>query len=375
MIRKLAAGTVAAALAFTGTCFLGSPAHADDIRDSQWHLKYLKIAEAHRLSTGKGVIVAVIDSGVSKHRDLSGSVLNGMDFVKRGGTGQNDVNGHGTSMAGIIAAHGSNGNGVLGIAPDAKILPIRVLGKGGRNAEIGPAIKYAIAHGADVINISVSGGLDPATIAAVRAASDADVVVVAAAGNSPRDAGVTAPAVLESVVAAAAINRSGSKADISVAGPAIDLAAPGEDITTTTNQNEYAIKQKGTSDASAMISGAAALLRSKYPDMSAEETVQRLETTATDKGAPGVDDEYGHGIVNIVAALNGTDVPASGQQSSSAPTASAPAAAPTQPAQASPHTDPASDKTPLIIGAVVLVLLAGLAGVIWVRRRSSARST
>ncbi|PRY28339.1 type VII secretion-associated serine protease mycosin [Pseudosporangium ferrugineum] len=365
MRQRLAASlAVALILGFAG---IGdSPALADDVRKGQWHLKYLRVSEAHRLSTGKGVTVAVIDSGVSEHPDLAGSILHGKDFVDPGGSGRTDADGHGTSMAGLIAAHGADGAGTLGIAPDAKILPIRVLKDGPRNAEIGPAIDYAVAHGAKVINISISGGLDAVTINAVRAATEANVVVVAAAGNRPEDAGVTSPAILDDVVAVAAVDRSGTIAKISVTGPAIDLAAPGEDITTTANKNEYAVEQKGTSDAAAMVSGAAALIRSKFPEMSAEEVVARLESTATDKGPPGVDDEYGHGIVNIVAALSYNTTPASAAPSSSPP-------APT--ADASPKgedkTEPAGNNTPLIAGGAIVVLLAGLVGILWVRRRSA----
>lgn len=373
-IRKLTASVLVAAIG-TGVSLSGSPAFADEWRDKQWHLEYLKVAEAHRLAKGSGVTVAVIDSGVAEHRDLTGSILPGRDFVKTGGDGHTDLSGHGTSMAGLIAAHGEGDRGVLGIAPEAKILPIRVLERGSRKVDYGPALEYAISKGAKVINMSLGGSVNPSTIRAISAAKEADVVLVAAAGNKPEDRGVIAPAILDGILAVGATDRKGNLAKVSVTGPAIDLTAPGADMTTTTNKNDYAFDQSGTSDAAAVVSGAAALLRSKYPAMSAEEVVERLEQTATDKGAPGVDDEYGHGIVNIVAALNGTDVPASGQQSSSAPTPSAPAATPTQPAQASPDTEPASDNTPLILGAVVLVLLAGLAGVIWVRRRSSARST
>src|SRR3954471_14323428 len=118
--RFFAAG--AAALAGASAALFGSPVlPADAIRDKQWHLQFLKVAEAQRISTGKGVTVAVIDTGVSKHPDLAGSALRGTDFVSAGGSGQTDLDGHGTGMAGLIAAHGKNGTGALGIAPDAKI--------------------------------------------------------------------------------------------------------------------------------------------------------------------------------------------------------------------------------------------------------------
>ncbi|MFI7597162.1 type VII secretion-associated serine protease mycosin [Actinoplanes sp. NPDC049681] len=371
--RKLVAGALVAVI---GSVSLnGSPALADEWRDRQWHLDYLKVEEAHRLAKGSGVTVAVIDSGVADHRDLAGSVLPGKDFVKTGGNGHTDLTGHGTSMAGLIAAHGEGDRGVLGIAPEAKILPIRVLGRGSSQVNYGPALEYAISKGAKVINMSLGGTVNPSTIRAINAAKEADVVLIAAAGNKPEDQGVIAPAILDGVLAVGATDRKGNLATVSVTGPAIDLTAPGADMTTTNNKNDYAFEQSGTSDAAAVVSGAAALLRSKYPDMTAEEVVQRLEDTATDKGPPGVDDEYGHGIVNIVAALKGSNVPASGQPSNPAPTASTPPTAPTQTAQAAPDPDPASNNTPLIVGAAILALLTALTGIIWIRRRSTNRPT
>jgi type VII secretion-associated serine protease mycosin len=365
--RFLAAGT--AAVAGAGSALLGAPASAaDTVRDKQWHLESLRVAEAHRISTGKGVTVAVVDSGVSDHPDTNGSVLNGTDFVNRGGDGRIDHSGHGTKMAGLIAGHGKDGAGSLGIAPDAKILPIRVINVKRRNIEVGPAIDYAIAHGAKVINLSLGGSIDPDTLNAVKAAQIADVVIVASAGNKPEDFTVIAPAFLDGIVAVGATNRSGNKAEISVSGAALDLMAPGEDIEGPWIHGGYDVGS-GTSDSAAIVSGAAALLRSKYPTMSATEVVERLESTATDKGAPGVDNDYGHGILNIVAALN---------EPTTSPTATTTSAAPAPTATtsaASPQTEPAADKTPLIAGSVaVLVLLGGLVAFFVSRRRTGSGS-
>src|SRR5690349_10824483 len=107
----IAVGGVIAALSLAAPA---TSARADSIRNKQWHLDFLNVAQAHRLATGKGVTVAVIDSGVSNHPDLSGSVINGVDFVKKGQNGRTDNTGHGTGMAGLIAGHGKSGNGVLG---------------------------------------------------------------------------------------------------------------------------------------------------------------------------------------------------------------------------------------------------------------------
>ncbi|MGW4941386.1 type VII secretion-associated serine protease mycosin [Actinoplanes sp. NPDC004185] len=370
-MRRQLIALFTAALAGAGAAAYGSPAFAD-VRDNQWHLSYLHIDQAHRISTGKGVTVAVIDSGVAKHPDLTG-VVSGTDMLKPGGDGRADATGHGTSMAGLIAAHGNSRQRALGIAPDAKILPIRVLGKGKTIISLGPAIRYAISHGAKVINLSLGGQLDPDDLAGVKEAEEADVVVVASAGNKPDAVSISAPAFLESVVAVGAVDRNGKQAKISVSGSALDVVAPGEDITSTNREGGYSVRQEGTSHAAAIVSGAAALIRSKYPSMSAAEVVERLESTAVDKGPPGVDPDYGHGIIDIVAALNGS---ASTPPSSAAAPAPATTTAPPAPTPAPrAEAEPASSKTPLIIsGVAVLIVLGGLAAFLLARRRSHPRS-
>ena len=369
-MRRQLIALLTAALAGAGAASFGAPALADT-RTDQWHLKYLNIEKAHRISTGKGVTVAVIDSGVSKHPDLP-NVRKGTDLVKPGGDGRTDLTGHGTSMAGLIAARGNGRQHALGIAPDAEVLPIRVLGEGKTIIKLGPAVRYAITHGAKVINMSIGGGIDPDDLAGIKEAEEADVVLVASAGNKPDAVAVSSPAFLDSVVAVGAVDRNGKKAKISVSGSALDIAAPGEDITSTNREGGYNVGETGTSDSAAIVSGAAALIRSKYPEMSATEVVQRLKSTAVDKGAPGVDPDYGHGIIDIVAALS--DGAGSGATASAAPTSTTAAPAPpttATTAAAAPETEPASSNTPLIAGGVVvLVLVGGLVAFLLARRRS-----
>lgn len=353
-------------LASASTTAFGIPAFgAEAPRDEQWHLEFLNIAEAHRISTGKGVTVAVVDSGVSSHPDIDGSVLKGTDFVKPGADGRTDRSGHGTKMAGLIAAHGEGRSSTLGIAPDAQILPIRVLDIKRRNAEVGPAIKYAISHGAKVINLSMGGSINPETMNAVKAAEEEDVVIVASAGNKPDDFTVIAPAFLESIVAVGAIDETGKKAAISVSGAALDLMAPGEKVAGPWIRGGYNVGS-GTSDSAAIVSGAAALIRSKYPNMSATEVVERLQSTAVDKGPPGVDPDYGHGIIDIVAALSEG---AAGTAPSAPPTSAAVPVPTTTTSAVSPETEPASSNTPLIAGAAAI--LAGLAAFLILRRRAN----
>jgi len=371
MSRRLLAVFVAA-LAGTSAAFYGGPALADQVRAKQWHLGYLKVAEAHKISTGKGVTVAVVDTGVASHPDLSGSILKGTDYVSRGGTGQADVDGHGTAMAGLIAGHGRGQNGILGIAPDAKILPIRVLKSGPASAEVGHAIQWAVDHGADVINLSVAGGLDPVTLDALAAAAKANVVVVAGAGNKPKAFGVTAPAVVPSVIAVTAVGRQGQLDSVSATGPEVDLAAPGAEIESTGLKSGYH-NGTGTSDSSAIVAGAAALIRSKYPAMSATAVAELLESTADDKGAPGVDDDYGHGVVDLVAALS-----AGGAQPSASPsgTTAAPSPSAESPSgnTATPDGEAAGSNGPLVFGVALaaVVAVAIVIGFVALRRRRSS---
>ncbi|BFU42338.1 S8 family serine peptidase [Krasilnikovia sp. MM14-A1004] len=320
------------------------------------------------------MIVAVIDSGVADHSDLSGSVLPGKDFTDPAGSGRTDIDGHGTAMAGEIAAHGRDESGALGIAPDAKILPVRVLTRGKFKGDLGSAVSWAVAHGAKVINISLGGGITSNMFTALKAAEEANVVVVASAGNLPDDRRITAPAFVPSVLAVGAVDRGGNRDAISTTGSALDLMAPGTDIMSLGLNNGYKAAT-GTSDSSAIVAGAAALIRSKYPELSAREVVDRLESTAVDKGAPGVDPEYGHGVVDIIAALSvgtsaTTDQPsanpstgANNPPAGSSPFATSRAVAPT--------TRSMGSSSLLFGSATVLAILGGLAAFLILRRRRS----
>lgn len=307
LARRVAAVAVALGCGLTGTVIPSSPAAADTYRDQQWHLKFLDVAAAHRISTGAGVTVAVIDSGAkADHPDLVGNVLPGVDLTGSGSNGQQDEAGHGTAMAGLIAGHGhgsGNASGALGIAPGSRIYPIRnavkLLGAGGSDEE---AIDAAIAAGAKVISISQCGGASPAVEQAVQKALAADIVVVAGAGNKPDQYFMCYPAAYPGVVAVGATGRDGNLDPVTVTGKEMVLTAPGKDIVSASNSGGYRTGT-GTSNSTAIVAGAAALVRSKYPKLSAKEVVHRLTATATDKGAPGRDSEYGYGVLNLVAAL------------------------------------------------------------------------
>ncbi|MET8280092.1 S8 family serine peptidase [Micromonospora sp. NPDC005174] len=296
------------------------PAGSERIRADQWHLDFLKVPRAHLISKGDGVVVAIPDTGVDPHPDLIGNLLIGTDTTPGGsGDGRTDLNSHGTSMAGLIAAHGgTTKTGALGIAPRSKILPIRssTSDNSGEADDLAEAIEFAVSEGVQVISISSGGASTPRLVRAVEAAISANIVIVAAAGNKPNDH-PSYPATEEGVIAVGGVDRAGQHASVSVAGPEVDVVAPAVDIYSTSYGGKYS-KGTGTSSATAIVAGAAALIRSKYPYLPAQEVAHRLKATAIDKGPPGRDDEYGDGVIDLVAALT-ADVPPLGFESVSAP--------------------------------------------------------
>ncbi|MGC5018536.1 type VII secretion-associated serine protease mycosin [Micromonospora sp. DT47] len=349
-----------------------SPSGEERVRGDQWHLRYLKVADAHRTSQGAGVTVAVPDTGVDPHPDLVRNLLPGTDVIPGGnGDGRQDRDSHGTSMAGLIAAYGQgDGDGALGIAPKAKILPIYGIPTSdqGESAGLAAGIEWAIGHGTSVISISGVTGNTPQLDRAVDAALKADVVVVAGVGNRPASVMVGYPARREGVIAVAGVDRNGEHASISVTGPEVDVAAPAVDIYSTSNDGKYS-KGTGTSGATAIVAGAAALIRSKYPNLSASEVAHRLTATAIDKGPPGQDDQYGYGVIDLVAALT-ADVP----PLEPAPvTASAPAitTTPATTAVAEPASNGNGDDGATARGLATLgvIVAAGGGYLLWRRRR------
>lgn len=340
------------------------PAVAGQELEEQWYLRSLRVAEAQRITKGAGVTVAVIDSGVwGEQPDLKGAVLPGRDLLY-GRDGRTDIEGHGTAMAGIIAGRGARGErGLLGIAPAAKILPVTPYNDAQFFID---AIEWSVKEGAKVINMSFSVLNFPVVEDALEAAAAADVVLVASVGNTgDGDNALTYPAAYPVVLAVGATDRRGEVTSFSQHGPQVDLVAPGVDIRTanTKSASGYATT-RGTSQAAAIVSGAAALVRAKYPDLSAAQVVDRLTSTAKDKGKKGRDDEYGHGELDLMAALTAKAPPPFA--SPSPPMATAPAAA------SAPAPEDAPSIPPLaIMGAgVVLLLGAGVAALMVFRRPS-----
>ncbi len=352
------------AMVFAGLLFVlvapAAPARGDAVRDAEWHLAFLDLARVYQISQGNGVTVGLIDSGINgNHPDLAGNVLPGMGLLPgHADNGWEDLDAHGTAMAGLIAAHGhAGGGGVLGIAPKAKIFPILTIsGRDHGSPELdAAAINAAVQQGARVISMSIGRSESSALREAVARAQRADVVIVAAVGNRPDENDVTFPARYDGVVAVAAVDRNGNHADFSVAGRQVLIAAPGLDIKSSDTGNGYGTGS-GTSDATAITAGVVALIRAKFPTLPAAEVIHRLTATATDKGPKGRDDEYGYGIVNPYAALT-ADVPplAASASPSATPTQASSKQAPASGSRAGPVIAAALGTAAVLVTILIVV--------------------
>ncbi|MGW1789954.1 type VII secretion-associated serine protease mycosin [Streptomyces tubercidicus] len=379
---RSAGGTVL--LCVVSLAHVAPPAAADSIRDRQWALSTFDAASIEKVSTGRGVTVAVVDSGVDgTHPDLVGNVLPGKDFLKGGGRADRETEySHGTAMASLIAGHGHGQRGAAGIkglAPDAKILPLLVntdedlqFGSGKGETPVSQAIRYAVDHGASVINLSLGDTFRPTDLDdAVQYARQKDAVLVAAAGNS----GVATPefpASTPGVISAGAVYSSGKIWEKSNYGSNNLLAAPGVEIPGAGRDHGY-VSGTGTSNSTAYVSAAAALLRSKFPDLTAGQIVNRLVKTAKlpepMKRAKLPDKQYGYGFIRPYRALT-EDIP-TGSKNGPLPAPSASSSAPPSDS-ADPDASSSKDWSAYVvwgvIGVVVLGLLAVVA-VVLVRRR------
>jgi len=277
----------------------------DPLFSWEWPLVRINTVESWGVTLGSsGLPVAVVDSGVeASHPDLQGQVLPGYDFVNDDDDPSDD-NGHGTAMAGIIAARADNGIGIVGIAPASQVLPVKVLDANGSGyySTLAEGILYAVDHGAKVINLSLTGPAPSSVLqSAVDYARAHDVIVVAAAGNNANSTPAY-PAAYEGVVAVAASDYNDQRAWFSSYGSWVSLAAPGMGVMSTKLGGGYG-GVSGTSPATALTSGAFALLRSADPTLSAADAVARMTANAVDLGAQGWDPYFGFGRIDAYAAL------------------------------------------------------------------------
>lgn len=272
---------------------------------SQWHLPRIQSAEAWGVTTGSAsVVVAVIDSGVfGSHPDLKAKLVPGWNFVDDSAD-TDDILGHGTAVAGTLAAASNNGIGVAGVSWASLIMPLGVVDANDSAAysHVAAAIEYAADHGARVINISVGGPHPSSTLQeAVDYAWKKGVVIFSSAMNESTTA-LYYPAACAHVVAVSATDSNDHLADFSNYGNWIALAAPGTNILTTMNGGGYGL-WTGTSFASPIVAGVAALCLAANPSLTNAALVSLLEQTADDIGAPGYDSSFGWGRINAYRAV------------------------------------------------------------------------
>jgi type VII secretion-associated serine protease mycosin len=329
-------------------------APTDLYRGQQWTLDALHIPRAWKYSRGNGVTVAVLDTGVDGHQsDLSGRVIDGPDFTghtrKPGGRYWGR---HGTEMASLVAGHGHGTGaaaGVMGVAPDAKILSIRVTWElndplrgdhdqvdHARDA-VAKGIRYAADHGAQVISMSLGGGNlfyngNSAEEAAIKYAIGKGSVLIASAGNDGNGANRrNYPAAYPGVIAVGAVDREFKAAKFTNRHTYISVAAPGVEIVSADAAGHGYILGTGTSSSAAFVAGMSALVKARYPNLTPPEVKQALEEGATHRPPDGRSSEIGTGVVDAYGALRmaahinkaehgGTSVER--PQSSSRPTAS-----------------------------------------------------
>ena len=293
---------------------LSAPAYGDDsvLLPPSWGLNAIGADLAWKDTKGSGVVVAVLDTGVDgTHPDLNGRVLEGFSTIDNTVLSEgvnSDLDLHGTHVAGIIAGD-LDGRGITGVAPEAKILPVRVLGtRGGSDKTVADGVFFAIKKKVDVINLSLGGAMNPfskggsLTCEAIGKAVDAGIVVIVAAGNSaefgnPRNE----PASCKGAVSVAALNESLEPAYFSSFDSSIFVSAPGRRILSSipvgVSMENYAIWD-GTSMAAPFVSGVAALIISSGKAKGGD-VVNLLKDTALDVGVKGFDPLTGHGMVNL----------------------------------------------------------------------------
>jgi subtilisin family serine protease len=298
-------------------------APADQVRDREYWLDDYGIRDAWASTQGRGVTIAIIDTGIdSGVDDLGSAVTGGADFSGIGfDNGQKPVGTdspeHGTMVASLAAGRGTGaGSGVIGAAPQASLLSLSIGfgGAGGRDSDtqIAEAVRWAVDNGADVINMSLTRNTlewpeswDDAFLYAM----EHDVVVVAAAGN--RGSGTTevgAPATMPGVLTVSGVDRSGAASfTASAQGITIGVAAPSEQLVGVIPGGQY-VTWSGTSGATPIVAGIVALVRAAHPDLDAANVINRLIVSARDRGPDGADFIYGYGLVDAEAAVE-DDIP------------------------------------------------------------------
>ncbi|MET8981988.1 type VII secretion-associated serine protease mycosin [Streptomyces sp. NPDC004539] len=388
----------AAALGVSLVGVTGTAASAETTREKQWFLDAMQAENMWKTSTGEGVTVAVIDSGVDwTNPDLKGRVLAGKDYATdQPGDEHTDYAGHGTGMAGLIAGTGAynGGQGSFGLAPGAKILPIRTpkadelpnqaVGNKMFNDIVPQAIRYAVGEGARVINISMgfSQG-SPQLTEAVKYALDKGALIFAAVGNTGNQANLPEyPSATPGVVGVAAVGKNLHRTAESQYGPQVDMSAPGEDMVHACGGKTGLCESSGTSDATALASASAALIWSAHPTWTNNQILRvMLNTIGGPTDGAKRNDAIGYGIVRPRIALQNPGDPGPANvyplpdlaeaANSASPTPSAKASEPAKAAATPKNDDSTTPWLGIGLGTAALAA-AALATTAVVRKRRTA---
>ncbi|MFN8534931.1 MAG: S8 family serine peptidase, partial [Dehalococcoidia bacterium] len=329
----------------------------------QYGLQKIRAPFGWAYSTGdEAVIVAVVDTGVDlNHPDLTAKIVDGYDFVNNDPTAQDDQ-GHGTHVAGIAAGISNNGVGVAGVSWGARIMPVKVLDSGGSGytSDVAAGVTWAADHGAKVINLSLGSSSPSVTLeTAVNYATNRGALVVAAAGNGGNSV-PNYPGAYANVVAVAATDSNNARASFSTYGGFVDIAAPGVGVYSTVPTGSCDLcapggylSLSGTSMATPHVAGLAAVLAG-LPQYGTPALVRSaIEGTPLDLGTGGRDDYYGHGLIQLDAAIRflagdgSTPTPQSTATRTATPTTTLTPAASATPSPTSPPATATQTRTPL----------------------------
>ena len=313
-----------------------------------WAQRILGFSSVWDLTQGAGVTVAVVDSGVDFSPQLAGRVT----AIHLAGSSDQDCVGHGTSVAAIVAGAREPGTPFAGVAPRARILSVKVnAGPMGNTATLAQGIRDAATLGAEVINVSVSSGPTPELRGAVRYAQAHDCVIVAAAGNDipGQRRAPSYPASYPGVISVGAVTSANELAPFSGLFSRTAVTAPGEEIASAW-PGGYQTGLDGSAYAAAFVSGVAALVRSRYPHLTAPQVAQRIEGTAMGPAGPGT----GGGLVDPVAAVTALVIPAN------SPRGTQPSPSSSAPSVTIMRQPPATGMDPAVLIAISL-LAAGTA--------------
>jgi type VII secretion-associated serine protease mycosin len=398
-LRGRLLGTMAMAAAWSvGFAGAAPAAVAADVQSKQWYLSAMQAEEMWKVTTGEGIKVAVIDSGVnSSTPSLKGQVLRGFDATGAGGDEYDDYAGHGTTMAELIAGTG-DGGGLKGLAPGAKIIPLRITDTEFQNEhsvnayDTRDAIRAAADSEAQIISMSF-GSEFPTTEEreAVEYAQSKGKLFFASVGNSARDGNKEEyPAAYPQVVGVSAADRNGKVGEFSQHGQIVDIAAPGSDVPYWCDKTfQKYCDGNGTSQATAIASASAALVWSAHPDWTANQVLNVLFDTASRDWEKGTLSKYlGHGLIRpSMNILKGKGTPGdpdispltkektSGSAGSATPSTSA-ASQPTEQEEASDAAMSGSSANKdddsqlvLLIGGVAAVVVLGAGAFALARKR------